>query len=255
MAIRRFNYTHRKRLRRRDARVTIYDHEDAPATFDADLELDAYDLPDNARVFVEAQRQTSRMRFDFGTVCKVTPPEDRRLSEFDSLEAVHFRVRVTSMSEPSGMELAEADRIRPRRADEAEDRRIPLISVDRDPDLGQQVYRVDLRDRPTLYINAAVGDWRQVALHPAFVSLVLPELFRTVLVRILHTDEHTDSEDPDDWRSQWLRFATLLPGVPEVPQTDDAGELDPWIEGAVESFCRNQRVLDRFRKHWDAEGT
>ena len=41
---------------------------DGMLSFDAKLDLTGYDLPDDARVFVEAYRQTSFMRFPHGTV-------------------------------------------------------------------------------------------------------------------------------------------------------------------------------------------
>ena len=80
MAVRRLNYTGRKRIRQTDVRFVIHEDGSGSATFDGDLSgLGNCDLPADARVYVETYRQTSWMRFDFGTIEAISPPEDRRL--------------------------------------------------------------------------------------------------------------------------------------------------------------------------------
>ena len=109
MAIRRLNYTGRKRIKREDVSILLHDN---PAMFDADLtRLAEYALPKDAFVFVEARLQTRWMRFKYGTVGAITPDPDRRLTEFDSAEGIRFSVKVTATSDKAGKLLAEADRI------------------------------------------------------------------------------------------------------------------------------------------------
>ena len=254
MPVRRFNYTGRKRLRRSDMRITVRERDGAPATFEAGLSVDGYDLPDNASVFVEAQRQTSWMRFRFGTVGNVAPQDELVLSEFDSPDGVLFRVRVTSSDDPKALLLAVADRIRPRRPEEAEEWRVPLLPVKADESLGDQVARVDFSDYPLLLINADVGDWQAVARNPAFASLVYPPALREILTRILCIEQYFDTDDNEDWRSNWLRFATLLPGVSDPPAGSDDENMDDWIDEAVASFCRRFAMMSRFQHYWTKEG-
>ena len=85
------------------------------------FELDGYDLPAEALVFVKAYRQTTWMRWPWGTVGALQPPANRALAEFDSPDDVLFRVRVTSPGtpeEPHGLLPAEADRVRLRSPEE-----------------------------------------------------------------------------------------------------------------------------------------
>jgi hypothetical protein len=99
MAIRRLNYTGRKKIRREDVGIALHEKPNAPATFDADLsKLSEYKLPDDAVVSVEARLQTRWMRFPFGTVGAITPAADRTLTEFDSAEGMMFSVKVTAVS-------------------------------------------------------------------------------------------------------------------------------------------------------------
>ncbi len=252
MAVRRLNYTGRRRIRQVDARITL-EEGDEPR-FSADLQLAEYSFEDSARVFVEAYRQTTWMRFDFGTVGELRVPPDCRLSEFDTSDAVLFRVRVTSDADRHGVLLAEADRIRPRRPDTEEDNRVPLLPVKPDGDLGDEVFRVDFSDRPLLLVNSRLGDFRAVARNPVFASLTYPAAMREILTRIIRMDQHLDTEDAVDWRSRWLRFATMLPGVSELPPHHDDESVDDWIQEAVGAFCRQFHMMARFGQYWTEEG-
>jgi hypothetical protein len=253
--IRRLNYTGRLRILREDARFSIVERKDEPASFKAELDLAGYGLPADARVYVEAYRQTSWMRFDFGTVAQIAAPSNTELVEFDSPEAILFRVRVTSTDGGGGKLLAEADRIRGRKTEETEEAAEPLLDV-MPADLGAEVWRLDMSDVPTLQINKELWDWRAVALAPGFVSLVYPAVLREILSTILIEEKHFDVDDDGDWRSRWLRFASLIPGVPDVPaETADTGKLKEWILDAVSAFCRQQHMLSRFITSWRTEDT
>jgi hypothetical protein len=191
------------------------------------------------------------MRFDFGTAGGIVPPPERVLSEFDSLDQVLFRVKVTSASgDRQGVLLAEADQIPIKRPEDSEEDRIPLFPV-APADLGDEVYRVDFTDgRPTLLVNRDVGDWRQVAQSPPFRSLVYSAALRQILTRILCVEGVADSDDDDDWRSRWLRFASSMSGVGEVPDQEDGDACDVWIDTAVAAFARQFQMIEQFRVFW-----
>jgi hypothetical protein len=254
MTVRRFNYTGRKRLNQEDVRIFVSPSEGRPAVFDADIRLSDYGLPDDALVSVEAYRQTSWMRFPCGSVNGLDVPANRPLSEFDSSEGILFRVRITSASDPEGLLLAEADKIRPRLTEEADENRLSLLPTKPDDDLGDQLFRVDYSDRPLLLINARCGDWRSLARDPVFISFAFPSVLREIVTRILYIEEYFDTEDPVDWRAQWLKFCTLLPGVPEIPTEKEQEKYDDWIEDVVDAFCRRFRIFGTFsRTYWTEE--
>ena len=157
MAIRRLNYTGRKKIRLEHVSIALQENGDAPATFDADLKgLSGYKLPDDAVVTVEARLQTRWMRFGFGTIGAITPAPDRALSEFDSPDGIKFSVKVTAVSGTAGKLLAEAEGIPVRLPGETEERRNPLLPVKAD-DIGHEVYRIDFsNDPPILLINLSL---------------------------------------------------------------------------------------------------
>jgi hypothetical protein len=224
---------------------------EGPLRFDAVLKLEDYRLPADARISVEAYRQTTWMRFDFGIVSAITPPADRRLTEFDTTEGLLFRVKVTAARGAAGRLLAVAEQL-PFTTKDTEGATQPLLPV-KPQDLGSEIYRLDHTGaRPILLINKQIGDWRQLARSPAFVCLSYPQMLREILTRILCIDEyHEIDEDDDDWRAQWLRFASRLPGSSAPPPDDtDESRLDDWINDAVAGFARSHGMADRFRLHW-----
>lgn len=249
MAIRRMNYTGRKKIKREDVKILLHVLPDGGLTFDAELRLKDYKLPADALVFVEAYRQTIWMRFPYGTAGAIVPLPGRRLSEFGSPEGILFRVRITSVGDREGVMLAEADKVSARLPEDVEEDRLPLLPV-KPADLGSLVWRVDFTDDPILLVNRNL-DWRAVTTSPAFKSLACPAAMRELLVRILKVEEHTDSEDEDDWKSKWLRFAQTLPGMSEPEDNNDG--YDDWIDAAVEALARVQRLMDQFAAFWQKE--
>ncbi|MGI9088756.1 MAG: hypothetical protein ACR2HH_13610 [Chthoniobacterales bacterium] len=226
-------------------------------SFDATLALEEYELPGDALVAIEAYRQTSWMRFDFGTVTAITPPADRLLTEFDSPEDILFRVRVTSRGtpeEPHGLLVAEADRVRLLSREEVDDPRIPLLPV-LPADLGPELWRIDFVDYPRLQLNSAAGNYKQIGLDPGFVAVVYPAALREVLGRILHREDYRDIDEPNDWQAAWLRFAAQVLEVGEPPAENDGDDADDnWIDAAVAAFARKHALLDKFKTFWNEEG-
>jgi hypothetical protein len=218
-------------------------------SFDATLDLASYGLPNDAQIFVEAYRQTSFMRFPYGTVASPKPHEmaPRQLTEFASTDGLLFRVKVTSTGERAGLLLAEGDRIPISDDEEQPDNRIALLPP-APADLGQEIWRVDFSaSGPLLLVNVSVGDWKAVAASPQFRSLVYPAAMRQVLWQIYKVEETRDTDDPDDWRCRWLSFGAGLAGVGEPPlSSDDDDEWSEWITEAVGSFARQHRMLDHY---------
>jgi hypothetical protein len=248
--IRRLNYTGRIKIHRTDVSLATR-VENGILYFDADLRLHDYELPAEALVFVEAYRQTTWMRFPFGTVANLQPPPPvkRRLAEFDSADEIRFRVKVTQARDEHIL-LAAADRIPLAKLEEDSDREslLPVFPME----LGDELWRVDLDDEPRLLVNkSAAPDWRQLAQSSIFLALVYPAVLREVLTNIL-TSGHRDTDDETDWNSRWLRFASLLPGMDPQPPEKAEG-VEPalrWAEDAVAAFARKQTLKEKFTAAW-----
>lgn len=243
MPVRRINYTHRKRIAHAEVEIRLACGSDGIDSFDCHLDLSSHGFPADARVFVEAYRQTTLMRFGWGTVSVPAPPLDRRLAQFESSDEILFRVRVTSATGKAGLLLGEAEKIRPRHPDEEPDKRLPLLPIAPE-DLDEEVWRLDFEGEVCLRINSRLPDWKQTARSDVFRALVFPAAMRQVLERILKAESYVTTDDPNDWRSLWLRFAAALPGSSPPPRTQDG--FDDWIENAVAAFARRFNLRSRF---------
>lgn len=205
-------------------------------TFSANLELASYNFPDSAAVIVEAYRQLELVRFDFGTVGNPAPPASCRLSEFGTLSGLRFRIKIVFTEQPLGRLLAVGDRITPQNAEQQSLSRVPLLAV-RAQDLGREVWRLDLRMSHCWSIRASVPK-KQLVQSVEFQSLVLPEILRSILNRILLVEQVRVPDDSDEWTSRWLKFAESMPGVGPVPDVADPECDIDWIDSAIGSFCR-----------------
>jgi len=255
---RRLNYTGRRTIRREDVTIWLTGGGAEEPAFDASLSRGRFQFPADARVFVEAYRQTSWQRFDFGTARDLRPPADRCLRAFGSGDGVRFRVKVVATADPDAggrpaRILGHADRIQPRIAEQVETRSLLDVVPG---DFRDEVWRLEFDETcpPVLKVSRyLVPDWRSLAGTREFVTLALPEIFRSILKQIVLVQEHIDLEDQSDWRTQWLGLAVRLPGVSGTPPHPDEGDPESWIDDAVGAFCRQARIAERFREWWKRE--
>ena len=254
MSSQRINFTGRKRITANDIAIRLH-NEASPLTFEiSHLALRRYDFPANALVRIEAYRQATYMPFELGTIEAPILSGALVLAEFNSPDAIRFRLKVTSTTGPTaGQLLAVRDHIRPVWADGGHE---SLLPISPDPNLEQEVFRLDFNDGPILRINSKITQWRAVSRDVHFMSLVYPEVLRSILTRLLRDEGLPDEEDSNDWRSLWLEFARTHPGIPNPPRDGDNDEtsVDDWINEVVAAFCRRNRIFDSFVQRWDSEG-
>ncbi len=252
MPARRIHFTGRRRLTTQDVRISLY-NEAVPLAFEIPhFSLKRHDLPGDALVRVEAYRQSTYMPFDLGTVANVRLPGHLALTEFNTPDAIRFRVKVTSVAEATdGQLLAVGDRIRPAWVDGGQESLLPV----RPASLDQEVFRLDLEDEPVLLINDKIDRWRDVSRDEHFVALVYPMVLRAILTHIV-PDNMPDAEESDDWRFMWLRFAKTHPGISDPPDDDKGGDdlsAGDWIDAVVAEFCKRHHTYDTFARRWDSE--
>ena len=248
MTIRRLNWTERRRLSR-DMVAIATQRTGNETTFDARFNFAGIDLPADAQIRVEAYRQTSLMRFDFGSVGLSRRPASTLLTEFDPPEGVLFRVKILGHGALAGRILAEADQLHAVGPDVKDSGREPLL-IPQGADLGNELWRLTLGDaseRPDLQINNRMGDWRSLARTPHFLWLVYPKILRDILWWALE-DGVPSNDDADEWSSRWMKFATALPGMSPLQADPSESDKDAWIEDAVQSFCRVHRFRERFEQ-------
>lgn len=244
--IRKFNYTGRKKIRRSDVRIDLLRDEHGKRYFNVSLHLDDIKLPTNALVYLEAYHRSGYQRYDFGTVGDRKTPANRQLTNFSESAIPLFRAKVVDKTTSYGRIIASIDKVRPQSIDDEPADSQSLLFVEYD-NLGNKIWQLDLDgDWPVLKLNQHVDEISLVASSDnRFLALVYPEVFRQILKRIVIEDEHTDPECDDDWPSLWLQLACALPGMSMLPQMSKP-EQNLWIDRAVESFCTNFNMLEKF---------
>lgn len=247
--IRRINQTGRARILREHVRISTSRHPERPSTFTVKLDLESYELPSHANVFLEAYRETSWMRFHVGTVGQLDLTEFT-LSEFDGVDGVLFRVKVVSADAEAKI-LAEADAISGSSDLDGDAPHHSLLPV-KGEDLGDLIWWLEL-DPPLLKVNSNVGDWKGAVRSAAFDALVLPIVFRDIL-RAAAAQDGADSGDLDSWWGRWLRFAESLEGVTAFDPGAGEEEREDWIEQAVRSFSRRRKSFIRYKDIVERDG-
>lgn len=244
----RLNFTGRRRISQNHVQISVTGIGGIEM-FDATIDLSGYQFPESARIVIEAYRQLEVARFEFGTVGAIQVPEVRRLSQFGTVAGLRFRLKVISAETPRGQLLGVAERITPVDQHQTSMLRVPLLAV-RSQDLGREVWKLDLSDEPLLLVNPRVVPRRHLIQSAEFQSLVLPEILRQILIRILLIDQIREVDDSEDWTSRWLRFACSLPGLVPLPEFADPDEDLDWIDQVIGAFCRWRAVDDQFREFW-----
>lgn len=259
--IRRFNYTDQRRIDRQHVDVSIQRGTARSLMFNARIDLREYRLPAEAHVYVEAHRQTAWMRFPFGTVGAIAAPAEaeRELAEFGGdADGIKFRVKVVEPAtggddgEPARI-LAQADNVEPRLPDDPDKQEslLHIISADL---RGRELWRVLFGggDAPALALDRSLVPEAErdiVARSDEFVSVAMPAAFRQILERIVLVEKYTDTEDGENWRSLWLRFAFELPGIGRAPPGESEAESpEDWIDECVEAFGQTCGVGERYAK-------
>ena len=245
--IKRINRTRRKRVTKTHIELSLRTTQGGEAPiFDLELKLSEYNFPPGSVVRVEAWRGNAVQRWDFGTVESLTPPpeEERRLTDVPM--GAQFRILVVAGDE-SGRLLGHAPNIRPVLP---VDSRLPLEESDQ---LGAQVWRVDFdgeNGNPVLQVNSGIpGISEVVRSDAAFRSLVMPEVFRTILTRMVLIDQ-ADIEDDDGPWADWFTIAqAYLPdAVPPAPlglgpaPIEEIESAREWIDNVVAALA--ERPLD-----------
>ncbi len=244
----RFNYTNRRKINRSDIEIRI--HGEDRAYFTAGINFKNYDFPLDASAVIEAYRQATWMRFEFGTVGRFIPPEDTSLKNFDVPDAILFRVKIIENSCHRKI-IAMAKKIRPRNVNESPDNRVSLLPL-KPHNLAHKIWDIDFTDDgPLLLVNNKLNNPKFLTKSPVFQALVFPEIIKAVYSRILLIEMDNET----DWCENWIQFSKNLPGATPIPDISinlevNKGEREDWIEEISNAFSKNLNAFELFYKHW-----
>jgi hypothetical protein len=248
--IRKFNYTERKRILRNDVSITLIDDAgEKPRGFDASLHFEDMNLPEHARIYVEAYRASAYKRFNFGTVANPIPPTDRSVEDLESTLDLRFRVKVVDESHRAGLLLAVAENLTPNVLGDHAKKRDPLVPLNV-VDLGERVWRLNFEAFPDgpvmLEVNSRIENIEFIVKQDkGFRAVVFPAILEQVLTFVLRQEEFDpDDDNPDDEVRKWLQFVGgfFSDPVPEESQREE------WISDAVSAFCTRSQLREQFEQ-------
>ena len=256
--IRKFNYTGRKEIPASSVKIYFEDVKHIPYTFNAEINLDSLKLPGNADVFIEAYDTSSYMRFPFGKVAEIIPPaaHDRRLTDIHSTDAVMFRIKIIDNSGTHGKILAWATSIATTEIKMTNSKKVSILPVGY-KDLDQEIWRLEIEDRPILFINKDLIQFgiREVVRNDnCFISLVYPAVVREILTHIFFIENIFDT-DGNDWMHNWLKFITSIQGITDIPKPEyddnnrilNKEQFIEWINlDAIPSFSKKFDIKSRY---------
>jgi len=249
--LRRFNYTGRKRIVKSNVKISIIGEEDEEKSFRAILDLDNLNLPRDSRVYIETyHRMMQSQRYSFGTINKLSHPDDTSLGVLGLTANLRFRVFVV---DETGKILASAERI----GIEREVKKTSLLPVEI-TDLGDVLWNIEMVGEdggPILELNERIPAIKTVAAHdPRFIHSVYPAVVREILTHMA-VHENLDLQSPDvDWQSNWLRFSERISlSPPERKYSEAKDDVIEWINGVVQAFSRLRKKdwNDSRLNRWD----
>lgn len=250
--IRKLNYTGRKKIKTSCVVIETTDL-DHSRSFNARIDFTDYNLPDDARVYIEPYYRLSFMRFDCGTVGHFLVPQNTELKSIPYSDLIYFRIKVVGENGASGRLLAFADKIRPSGLDEGQEQNKSILPVDYTIDLGQQIWKISFTGPvPVLQINSQIENGRTLVQSHEFYALVLPSVIREIMNELLRECSE-DEADEDHWTGLWLKFVKNVLRVNDKPVAgeDIHEDQEEWVDDVVSAFCRQNMILRRhfFRTH------
>lgn len=236
----------RERITRDRIRLSLILNDDGEAeTFEGLLNLSGLGLPQDAYVVIEAMHGGDVGRFEIGEVggglIKIPQKGLEGLKSYGA--RIQFRVLVVDPH--TRRILASAERLRPFPLKEE-----PLLPYVK-KDIGRLAWEIEFSDEgPTLVINKNLPEGAFKSNE--FVCYALPAVLREILSHAVleraREGEEEDLEEPEDWKSQWLRFARELTGSsfrflnPETAGFQE--EFESWIRDAVQTFCDKRAMRE-----------
>lgn len=244
--LRRFNYTGRKKINMEHIELSLKEDESKNTYFDLKLNLESYNFLPKAIVRVEAWKSNSVQRWYWGEVKNMRQLSQQERTLKDVPATCQFKILVIDPNN-SGLLYGKSNAIRPLSARSMNS----LLPVELSENLGQEIWKLDFgdEDQVVLLLNNSIPDIGQIISgDPTFRSLVMPEIFRSILKHAIFVDEASFSDYDDEKWSEWVALAKYYLGsnvvttIPAMASEEKREEAHKWIDDVVQAFANNSKV-------------
>ena len=246
-----FNYTGRKKIKRKDIKIAL-ERQESEARVEK-IDLSGLGIDENAEIMIEIETgKTGLKRESLGAVGKLDLPVAFPIDDFDFSD-VSFRIKVIDSKgdSPNALILADADNLKPDSGDFADS----LLEVKPSEDLGQRIWKIEFTaGRPELLINSSLDDWQGVGKSDLFQSLIFPQVVFEI-ARWLRSFQTWEDDAPEGlWRKL---FKSIGYDPDKEPQRKDfngndnadeeyADDVDSWADDIASSFATSNKALAKF---------
>ncbi len=243
--IRKYNYTGRIKIPNEN--IKIFQREsNGIKKFDCQFNFDGLGLPPNAKVYVEPYFKASFMRFDFGTVSRITQPYITDLVDIPITDRVLYRIKIVDSVTKNGLILGYADEIISNSGENNSGYQ-PLLPVDFNS-LGNRIWKIEFREEgPVLSVNTdqKIEKIRELVINDSkFLSFVYPEVIRQIAFHIISNDEIDLTEESDIWQSNWIKYFETELNMPLPDNYSDYEKQSSWSDDVSDAFCRKNKIIE-----------
>jgi hypothetical protein len=259
MPIAKFVYTPRQRIYQDDIFVEIHENESETLAIDCSVDLTEYSLPQDATVTLEVSYKLESLFVEMGTVGSPVAVESYPLTKFTDAIGLKCRISVTCLdSKNYSMLLGLAENIIPKTDRLISGPAASLLPVKPSTELENQIYDLTFEDGPLLRIKSNIDNWsyRDIVKDVWFAPLVLPSVFRQILMQITCVEHIMNLENAEGWIHDWLHFAGALVDFAYISSEDedDWDKIEEWIENVVSRFSAQQKMVDRYTSYLNDGG-
>jgi len=244
--LRRFNYTGRKKIIKEHIEFSLQEDESKNTYFDLKLDLDSYNFLPKAIIRLEAWRSNAVQRWHLGEVNnqRELSQQERNLKDVPS--TCQFKILVVD-PDKSGLLYGKSNAFRPLSARSFNS----LLPAELSENLGQEIWKLDFsdEDQVVLLLNKSIPDIEQIISNDStFRSLVMPEIFRSILKHAILVDEASLSDYDDEKWSDWIALAKYYLGPSKITDAEAVTpeekreEANKWIDDVIQAFANNSKV-------------
>ena len=240
---RKLNYTGRKKIKRQDFIVSIIKDNSDTKSFSAEIMLDEYDFPPDAKIFVEAYRFTEIKRFDFGKVSKIKKP-NTDISEMSHKDHLLFTLKVVDNLFEKGKILGCLQSVRPDNRNTKKVGPKSILDVEFKELTDNIIWKLEYDEGgPILMLNTKINNIQHISKNDAFFFFnVYPAIIKEILFYIRYIEKVDNNDVEDDWCKDWIDFAERFSDKSYKEITDNDSFSD-WVDSSVYGFVNDKSSL------------
>lgn len=234
--MRTFNYTGRKKIERENISISIVEHKNSILKLTVDLDLSSYGFNVDSLVYLENQKGARFSRILLSRYQPRIVLQDVEIDQIEDLSDLQLFIKVVDPNSKKLIGLA--TRIKLDLADNKDGRRVGIFEV-KSIDLTSAgvLWRVDCEDGIyTLQLEKELGPKESVVRGDIFRQYILPAAAREVFLRIIHSGDWSNVDNPDEASNAdlWMKLAGDLGVGPfDRDHSNDTDLVFEWVDEVI----------------------